>query len=636
MKQLIINITISIALIATISCTKERHFLLEDTGSVDFISEELVINPSGYAPLTAGIKLINREDISVRVTVSSIYEGQEDFSAVYAVEKSENPVWIPVLGLYPDAENNVEILITGEAGNIILDYSTTLKTRPVFNELPSAAEVRGRYPEQDEMIFAGCSLRGLFNLQQGVVFDRYGNVRWYSQFPLGYHPLEIIDGDIICGDHGYRNLMHRINLLGFTEEKKAFGNDENGFSYIHHDIVPMGNGHYLLTVNNINSIRRENYLVEFDFKNALVVKSWDLEEILPNVDDLYADLPNSYYKDKGGDVINDNIHINSIDYDPLTGDILITSQRFGAALMSYDGELLWMLAPHKLKRRNTEPDYNYLEPSNRIRNINIPTWPPENDGSLFPELPAYSYLADFDEDDPSTWRLPASGRLPAYAEGDSEWNYSRFLLNPVLPNGEAVSEEAAESGLDISRGDEVLFSWPFRPHTARFAGAGRIIIFDNGFSRNFVPFVTEESYSRAVCYGIERNDSGYGGTVRMEWDYIAEEGWQGFSLFLGEAEPLENGNFLMDFGGIGKADNIIRYFNRWANPSILIKDLERYRDEVEENIIITEVKPPAVKGGKPQEIFRLTFPASRRGAVGSYRATKLNLYEAWGAAGSDD
>ncbi|MBI9106959.1 MAG: aryl-sulfate sulfotransferase [Spirochaetales bacterium] len=586
------------------------------------------MNPSGYAPLTAGIPVTAGQLLIVTVRIESAYEGQEDLVSEFQVEPSPERQWIPVIGLYPDYKNIVHLSIKSSDGTEILEARRTLTTRPSFEELPSKAETDGLYPESGEMIFVSCSLRGLFNLQQAVAFDRYGNLRWYSQFPHGYHPIEIIDGNVVAGDHTYKNMVHRINMLGFTERSSKFGTEENGYIYIHHDLVHIGGQHYLLTVNNTKQNSRENMIIEFDFNEERVVKSWDLEEILPNVDDLYADLPNTYYMDKAGKTIKDTLHINALDFNPETREILVTSQRFGAALISYDGELLWIMAPHNLRRRNTEPGYDPQQFSSRKENINMPSWPPVHDGTMLPGLPAYSFLAEFSSEDPKTWRQPVSGRIPAFVPEGEDWNYDEFLLDPVIPGAEKLlPERLLESGQDIIVGGQTLFAWPFRPHTARFLSNGDIVIFDNGFSRNFIPFVTKKSFSRAVIYRLERSLDGYGGRVRQIWEYKLEDNWKGFSLFLGETEELENGNILIDFGGLGKADNVLKYFNPDIDPSILINDFPSYLTDVEENVVIVEVEPRP--DGSTKEIFRLSFKASEKGTVGSYRASKFNLYDAW-------
>jgi hypothetical protein len=628
MKSYIIFIIICFSILATISCSGNKDFKKNNSDSVVFHSEGLIKNPSGYAPLTAGIPVTTSERLSVTVRIESIYEGQEDLISVFSIKSSPEKQWIPIIGLYPDNENVVHLTITDSAGTEILESKQTLVTREVFEELPAKAETVGLYPESDQMIFASCSLRGLFNLQQAVAFDRYGNLRWYSQFPYGYHPIEIIDGKIVAGDHGYKNMVHKINMLGFTEESKQFGTEENGYNYIHHDLVDIGDGHYLLTVNDVKQASRENIIIEFDFTEEKVVKSWDLEEILPNVDDLYADLPNTYYKDKNGNTVNDTLHLNAVDFNPETREILVTSQRFGAALISYEGELLWIMAPHNLKRKNIEPGYDPLQSSSRKENINIPSWPPVSDGKMLPDLPVYSYLADFSSDDPASWRLPVSGQVPSYVPEGEDWNYDEFLLTPVIPGvNRSLPEKLVESGQDVVFGGKTLFAWPFRPHSARFLGNGDIIMFDNGFSRNFIPFVTEKSFSRAVIYSVNRDSDGFGGTVSQIWDYKLEDNWKGFSLFLGETEQLNNGNVLIDFGGLGKSGKVLRYFNPDIDPSILIKNFNEYQTDVEENVVIVEVKP--MPDGSSEEIFRLTFKSSEKGTVGSYRASKFNLYDAW-------
>ena len=93
------------------------------------------------------------------------------------------------------------------------------------------------------------------------------------------------------------------------------------------------------------------------------------------------------------------------------------------------------------------------------------------------------------------------------------------------------------------------FSFPYRQHSPVILQNNNILVFDNGYIRDFIPL---PSFSRVIEYRVsEDNSDGYGGTVQQVWKYIPGTGNEYFSPVAGSVNELENGNRLVCFGSAG-------------------------------------------------------------------------------------
>lgn len=87
------------------------------------------------------------------------------------------------------------------------------------------------------------------------------------------------------------------------------------------------------------------------------------------------------------------------------------------------------------------------------------------------------------------------------------------------------------------------FEYTYANHAAMITDEGTLFVFDNGTYRIFD---AEENYSRAVEYEIDLDNM----TVEQIWEYGEELGATAFSMYVSDVDTLDNGNRLIDFGGI--------------------------------------------------------------------------------------
>lgn len=163
------------------------------------------------------------------------------------------------------------------------------------------------------------------------------------------------------------------------------------------------------------------------------------------------------------------------------------------------------------------------------------------------------------------------------------WNsvYDNYLLNPL--------------------GDS--FEWSWGQHAPQKLSNGNLMLFDNGFGREFGN--STSTYSRAVEYHID--ESVFGGNISQVWQYGKERGEELFSPFISDVDYLEDSSTIFITSGSTAYD--LEYDNI---NSVLTRNL----DEIETRILEINYEK--------EIIFEMTFKSDNpRGTT--YRAEKLTF-----------
>jgi arylsulfate sulfotransferase len=139
---------ISLAIIATIlGCKKDRY----SKSSVDQDSSNLVLptlnipsdsiklNPYGYAPLSAVLKFTSSTAGHTKVIV----KGQDSTASDIAQEFNDNGLThvVPVLGLYANYKNTIEVYLVDASGHDIAKGTLTVQTGPLPASMPNYMHV---------------------------------------------------------------------------------------------------------------------------------------------------------------------------------------------------------------------------------------------------------------------------------------------------------------------------------------------------------------------------------------------------------------------------------------------------------------------------------------------------------------
>lgn len=138
-------------------------------------------------------------------------------------------------------------------------------------------------------------------------------------------------------------------------------------------------------------------------------------------------------------------------------------------------------------------------------------------------------------------KYTAAGNIKWILTPHKGWNerFKPLLLKPLHADGTPVADEAVISG-EKNIDD---FAWPFGTHDVMSLPNGHILMFDNGYGRNFkyLTATSTNTYSRAVEYEVDEKNM----TVRQVWEYGRELGIDGYSSTRSSVQYLpETGNRL--------------------------------------------------------------------------------------------
>lgn len=104
-----------------------------DAGGISFETPEIILNPFGITPLSALVLFHTETPCGVAYTVKG-HKTSDDWHLVYPVLSTVHAV--PVFGLYPDADNLVELSLTDENNAIIHENQLHIRT----SALPQPSE----------------------------------------------------------------------------------------------------------------------------------------------------------------------------------------------------------------------------------------------------------------------------------------------------------------------------------------------------------------------------------------------------------------------------------------------------------------------------------------------------------------
>ncbi len=311
------------------------------------ISEEVTVNPSGYAPLTALIELETEEEVTITLTVKGINGPESDITHTF--EQSGRIFEIPVLGLYPDIENTVELSFTGSSGTNLGSRTYNIRTASLLADLPS---IDVNTADRSQMI-EGLTFVSYFGHRENggdrphvpqdpFMFDSFGDIRWYLNFSS--HPTlsnlfyddgmeRLQNGNLYFGD-GSTNKIYEINMLG--EILNTW--DMPGYGF-HHEVMEKPNGNFIVTVNKSGISTVEDHIIEIDRNSGQIINEWDLRESL--------DQNRTVWDTNLADITVDWFHANALYYDETDNTIVVSGRTQGVVKLTENNEVVWIIAPHK-------------------------------------------------------------------------------------------------------------------------------------------------------------------------------------------------------------------------------------------------------------------------------------------------
>jgi arylsulfate sulfotransferase len=330
------------------ACTENEEVLTESQTTVTakkvaekkvVVTNEIVtLNPNGYSPLSATISL--QTSSKTKVTIRVVGKNGIESDVVKEFDELSTFHTIPVLGLYPDFENTVELICKPELGKEVWRKKYSIKTAA----LPTDTYPNIVIDKKTDQMAEGMTLVSYFGFktnpvpQTPFIFDAFGDIRWYLDFSTstelntlfyddGMERLQ--NGNLYFGN-GTTNKIYEIDFLG----KISNTWDMPGFSF-HHNVQEKPNGNFIVSVNKIGKSTIEDYIIEIDRASKQIVNTWDLNLSL------------QYNRQTLTTNTKDWIHVNAVIYDNSDNTIIVSGRTQGVVKLDENNKVVWILGNHK-------------------------------------------------------------------------------------------------------------------------------------------------------------------------------------------------------------------------------------------------------------------------------------------------
>ena len=335
-------ILLSISLVVACNDNPSGNSNLE----VDINNENITLNPSGVAPLTAFIEF--ETDVDVRVSIRVAGKNGPDSDIVHDFNSVSTNHQVPVLGLYPNFENIVELTLFSAGGRDLGTKTYTISTDPLLADLPdieiNTANRSQMIPGLTFVSYFGHREGGNATPQRPFMFDSYGDIRWYLNFAAvqnselsglfyddGMERLQ--NGNLYFGN-GATGKIYEIDMLGEIQDSWPMP----GYGF-HHEVTEKPNGNFLVTVNKQGISTVEDHIIEIDRTSKQIINVWDLRESL--------DQDRTAWPTAFADISVDWFHANALYFDETDNTIVVSGRTQGTVKLTESNELVWILAPHK-------------------------------------------------------------------------------------------------------------------------------------------------------------------------------------------------------------------------------------------------------------------------------------------------
>ena len=295
---------------------------------------ETVLNPNKISPLTAILNITS--DMPCKATVKVL----GDIPVEQSFDASSTSLIVPVLGLYPNKLNQVEITLDYEGGQKI--DVIEIQTSEVPNFFP-VIEINKLEKDKMEPGMHALDIHfanfGKFR-SAPIIFDDNGNIRWYLD--LSFHkgmvgPFQKIkNGNILVAG---RHTIYEFDMMGRLFVMTKINNNYG----IHHDVLELPNEDLLLCVGTRDAyiekdgktvLSDSDFMIHFDRKQSKIVREWDLAKHL----DVDRDELN-FFRD------GDWLHMNSLEFDGRDSTIIVSGRNQGLIKVTWDDKLKWIMSP---------------------------------------------------------------------------------------------------------------------------------------------------------------------------------------------------------------------------------------------------------------------------------------------------
>jgi arylsulfate sulfotransferase len=333
-----------IILVFLASCHKDKAIVKNNhlLGTFTVPAGSVLLNPYGNAPLSALLEFSTTVSGHTFIVVKGKNGAASDI--VQAFTDTGKTHSIPVLGLYPNYKNTVEVYVI-DINKDSIKSTVNITTGALPVNVPNF--IHTDVADVPNMV-SGLNLVSSFSglptpPQVPYIVDTYGDIRWclnYTNHPLlgslfydcGISQLQ--NGDFYFADQ-VSAAIYEVDILGRIIHTWKLG----GYSF-HHNVIEKPNGNFLVTVTNPASTHLngtptiEDYIIEIDRTSGNILNTWDLKESLDEYRTTLSNDPQDW------------IHTNGIFYDASDNTIIVSGRVQGVFKLTYDNHVKWILGPH--------------------------------------------------------------------------------------------------------------------------------------------------------------------------------------------------------------------------------------------------------------------------------------------------
>lgn len=303
---------------------KAEKEMLKEFEEGNYTFEQPLVKYNAYLvnPLSAVVLFKTEEETAVTVRVL----GKTAPATISHTFPKGKVHILPIVGLYSDYENTVEIeLYRGKKHTIKIDVPDVFNGEKVIDYMKTSAEYL-----QDSCIFvspAGVNL--------STAFDFAGDPRWHMTITCVFDLKRLKNGNILIGSSRllkmpyYMSGLYEMSLVGkIYKEYRIPG----GY---HHDQFEMPDGNLLVLTEDSRSSTVEDQCVLIDRETGEIIKTWDYKQFLDP-----AKVSHS-----GSWTDHDWFHNNAVWYDENTNSLTFSGRHIDAMTnIDFDsGKLNWII-----------------------------------------------------------------------------------------------------------------------------------------------------------------------------------------------------------------------------------------------------------------------------------------------------
>ncbi|SHN88486.1 aryl-sulfate sulfotransferase [Desulfitobacterium chlororespirans] len=308
----------------TMQAESEAGFLAELRAGDYSVEKPLVVkNPYIINPLAAVICFNTDEETTAEITVKG-KASAGDLSHTFAAAQEHV---LPIYGLYDDYANTVIIRLgDGKTSEVKIEVEELNVNKAQY------CRTTPEYFGKDFMLIS--TTTPLIESAKTVGFDYAGDLRWCITNLQSWDIKKLANGRLLYTSH--RTVQKPYYTVGVMEMDfcgKIYKEYRLPGGY-HHDAVELENGNILAASDNDFNDSVEDFVVEIDRATGAILKSWDLQKILPRGEGKAGDWNH-----------HDWFHNNSVWYDKPTNSITMSGRHMDAVInFDYDsGALNWIL-----------------------------------------------------------------------------------------------------------------------------------------------------------------------------------------------------------------------------------------------------------------------------------------------------